>query len=208
MDALFAHGCAVTALHNHFFFDDPKVYFMHVGGEGAVADLARGIRAALDAVKTVRAGRPDPKAATGFDGAEIPPTSSIAAGPLDALLFPGGTGATGAAKDGLYKAVFGRTVAMACGCEVGKEMGVNTWVAFCGSDEMAAVAGDFVTFPGELQPVLRALRTAGIHVVSIHNHMEGETPQSIFLHYWGKGRATDLAAGVRAALEAQAAAGG
>jgi len=93
---------------------------------------------------------------------------------------------------------------MACGCEVGKEMGINTWAGFCGTDERAAVAGDFVTFPGELQPVLRALRKAGINVVTIHNHMEGETPPCIFLHFWGKGRAEELARGIRSALDAQA----
>jgi hypothetical protein len=108
----------------------------------------------------------------------------------------------------MYKATIGRVVKMSCGCEVGSQMGINTWAAFCGSDESAAVAGDFITFEGELQPVLRALRTAGIHVVAIHNHMEGEDPTSIFLHYWGKGRAEDLARGVKSALEAQAKAGG
>lgn len=206
MDALFANGCTVTALHNHFFFDEPKVYFMHIGGEGKTEDLSRGVRAALDAVKSMRAAKTDPKASTGFGGGDVPTTNSITPAPLDAILFPDGK-AKGAVQNGMYKATIGRTVQMSCGCTVGNQMGINTWAAFCGSDESAAVAGDFITFEGELQPVLRALRGAGIHVVAIHNHMEGESPTSIFLHYWGKGRAEDLARGVQSALEAQAKAG-
>jgi hypothetical protein len=86
---------------------------------------------------------------------------------------------------------------------VGKEMGVNTWAAFYGADDYAFVDGDFATFEGELQPVLKALRKHGINVVAVHNHMEGETPKIIFLHYWGVGPAADLAKGVKAALDTQ-----
>ncbi len=92
---------------------------------------------------------------------------------------------------------------MPCGCEVGKEMGVNTWAAFYGSDGHAFVDGDFATFEGELQPVLKALRAHDINVVAIHNHMEGENPRVIFLHYWGVGPAAELAKGVKAALDTQ-----
>ncbi|MCL4199427.1 MAG: DUF1259 domain-containing protein [Phycisphaerales bacterium] len=206
MDALFANGCTVTALHNHFFFDEPKVYFMHIGGEGKTEDLSRGVRAALNAVKAVRAAQPDAKASTGFGGGEVPTTNSINPAPLDVILFPDGKG-KGTVQAGMYKATIGRTVQMSCGCTVGNQMGINTWAGFCGTDESAAVAGDFITFGGELQPVLHALRKAGIHVVTIHNHMEGESPTSIFLHYWGKGRAADLARGVKSALDAQSKAG-
>jgi hypothetical protein len=206
MDAFFAHGCTVTALHNHFFFEEPRTFFMHFGGEGTAAELAGGFKAALEAIKSVRSAHPDPKTAAGIPGDAAPTTNAITAAPLDAIFFPDSKG-KGAAKDGMYKATIGRTVAMACGCEVGKEMGVNTWAAFCGNDEHAAVAGDFVTFAGELQSVLRTLRHSGIHIVAIHSHMEGETPAAIFLHYWGKGSAADLARGVKSALDAQAAAG-
>jgi hypothetical protein len=205
MDALFAHGCTVTALHNHFLFDEPRVMFLHFGGEGAAESLAGGFRAALDAIKAVRAAAPDPASVRGYGGDSVPTVNAITPAPLDAILFAGAKPG-GAVKDGMYKAVFGREVSMSCGCRVGKESGINTWAAFCGDDAHAAVAGDFITFAGELQPVLRALRKAGIHIVTIHNHMEGETPPSIFLHYWGKGRAADLAQGIKAALAAQAAA--
>jgi hypothetical protein len=108
-----------------------------------------------------------------------------------------------AEKDGMVKFTIGRSVKMPCGCEAGKEMGVNTWAAFYGSDDYAFVDGDFATFDGELQPVLRALRAAKINIVAIHSHMEGETPRVIFLHYWGVGPARQLAQGVRSALDAQ-----
>jgi len=90
---------------------------------------------------------------------------------------------------------------MPCGCTVGKEMGVNTWAALAGTDDHAVVDGDFVTFAGELQPVLKALRAGGIDIVAIHSHMAGESPRVLFLHYWGQGRAADLAQTVKRALD-------
>src|SRR5207237_2068564 len=93
------------------------------------------------------------------------------------------------------------------GVSVGGSMGLTTWAAFSGSDDLAAVDGDFIMTAAEVQPVLRALRKAGIHVVALHNHMAGEEPAFYFTHFWGKGSAEELARGVRAALDAQAKAG-
>ena len=198
MRAALDSGLSVTALHNHFFFDEPKVYFMHIGGEGDAAKLAEGVRRVQDAVKQVRSFAPQP--ARSFGGKRLAEKSNISAAPLTAIIGGGGKPAE---KDGMVKFTIGRTTKMPCGCEVGKEMGVNTWAAFYGSDEHAFVDGDFATFEGELQPVLKALRKNNINVVAIHNHMEGETPEVIFLHYWGVGPAAELAKGVRAALDTQ-----
>lgn len=198
MDACFAGGLTVTALHNHFFYDEPRVYFMHVGGEGTTAQLAVGVRAALDKVKEIRQATPQP--ASGFGGQSIVQPGNVTAGPIEDVL-----GAKGDARDGMVKFSFGRTVKMSCGCEVGNAMGVNTWAAFVGDDDHALVDGDFACLPAELQPTLRALRRAGINIVAIHNHMEDENPRVIFLHYWAKGPARDLARGVKSALDAQAA---
>ena len=93
------------------------------------------------------------------------------------------------------------------GVKVGGSMGLTTWAAFSGDDELAAVDGDFIMTAAEVQPVLRALRKAGIHVVALHNHMAGEQPAFYFTHFWGKGRPEELAKGLRAALDAQKAAG-
>jgi hypothetical protein len=102
----------------------------------------------------------------------------------------------------MFKAVFGRSVRMSCGCTVAKEMGINSWAAFAGTADDAVVDGDFVTFEGELQPVLKILSRNCIQIVAIHSHMEGESPRAIFLHFWGLGRAEDLARAVRTALDA------
>jgi hypothetical protein len=184
----------VTALHNHFFFDDPKVIFLHDDGEGTVEVLATGIRRALDEVKRIRAANPRP--ASTFGGKPPPDKSSITPSPLDEAL-----GVHGQSKDGMFKAVIGRTTHAACGCEVGKEMGVNTWAGFAGTDDDALVDGDFAVRETELQGVLKALRKGGIDIVAIHHHMTGEDPRTLFLHYWGRGKAIALARGVKSALD-------
>ena len=196
MSAALENGLSVTALHNHFFFDEPKVYFMHIGGEGTVEKLAGGVRKALDRVKEIRAASAQPD--SHFGGPLIRAASSISAPALEDIL-----GVKGQSKDGMFKAVIGRSAKMPCGCEVGKEMGVNTWAAFAGSDDNAVVDGDFAVHEDELQTVLKTLRQASINIVAIHQHMSGETPRTLFLHYWGKGKAADLAKAIKAALNTQ-----
>jgi hypothetical protein len=196
MSAALDSGLSVTALHNHFFFDEPKVYFMHIGGEGDPVKLAKGFRAVLDAIKQVRADHSTP--AQSFGSSRLPATSSISGEGLQKIL-----GTKGDARDGMFKAVFGRKVKMACGCEVGKEMGVNTWAAFAGSDENAVVDGDFVVLVSELQATLKSLRKSGVNIVAIHSHMTEEDPRLIFFHYWGRGPASTLAQAVKQALDLQ-----
>jgi rhodanese-related sulfurtransferase len=88
---------------------------------------------------------------------------------------------------------------MECGCEVGREMGLNTWASFGGTDGNAVVDGDFACQENELQPVLKSLRGAGVNIVAIHHHMIHETPRYVFLHYWGRGKAADLAKAIKLA---------
>src|SRR5882724_178284 len=194
MSAALDSGLQVTALHNHFFFDDPKVYFMHIGGEADLATLAKGVRAALDTVKRIRAANPQP--AQSFTSHGIPARSSLTAETIQDIL-----GSKGETKEGMFKAVFGRTAKMPCGCEAGKEMGVNTWAAFAGADDNAIVDGDFVVLEDELQPALKSLRKSGINIVAIHHHMIGEEPRTIFFHYWGHGSAKVLANAISTALK-------
>jgi hypothetical protein len=196
MSTLLDAGLSVTALHNHFFHDEPKAYFMHIGGEGSAEALAKGVRAALDKVKEIRAASPQP--ARDF-GAGIPEKSPISAAPLVEVL-----GGKPQEKDGMVKFVMGRKAKMPCGCEVGKEMGVNTWAAFAGADDNAVVDGDFACLESELQGVLKSLRAGGIHIVAIHHHMTMEEPRYIFLHYWGRGDAAGLAKKLKAAIDTQA----
>lgn len=196
MSELLDSGLEVTALHNHFFFDDPKVYFMHIGGEASAESLAKGVRRALDKVKAIRAKAATP--ASGFGAPALPQASAITGKPIEDLL-----GVKGQATSGMFKVVIGRTAKAAGGHDVTKEMGVNTWAAFAGSDDNAVVDGDFAMLEAELQGVLKALRKADINVVAIHHHMAGETPRFLFLHYWGRGTAGALARGLKAALDTQ-----
>jgi hypothetical protein len=197
MDAAFGHGLEVTALHNHFFYDEPKVYFMHIGGTGDPEKLAAGVKAVWDAIKKVRADHPKPE--TRFAG-ETPREGKVDAAAIETAL-----GHKAEAQSGVVKVTIGREGSMH-GVKVAGSMGLTTWAAFSGSDELAAVDGDFIMAAPEVQPVLRALRKGGVHIVALHNHMIGEHPAFFFTHFWGKGKAADLAGAVRAALDAQAAA--
>jgi hypothetical protein len=194
MSTLLDNGVEVTALHNHFFFDSPKVYFMHIGGEGTVAGLGKGVRLGLEKAAEIRKHAPKP--ASKSKEPALAAKSNLDSSKLEAAL-----GVKGQAKDGMFKATMGRQTTAACGCPVGKAMGVNTWAAFAGAEDNAVVDGDFSVAESELQPVLRALRGGGINIVSIHHHMSGESPRLLFLHYWGRGKAADLAGVVRKALD-------
>lgn len=200
MSAALNNGLTVTALHNHFFYDDPKVYFMHIGGEGSTKQLATGVRKVLDVVQSVRMKSPMPANRYGSEPASD--KSQISIKPLEAIL-----GKARAQNDGMVKFAFGRSVTMDCGCKVGAAMGVNTWAVFAGTDDHAVVDGDFACLQGELQATLKTLRSNDVNIVAIHNHMEEETPRVFFLHYWGVGPATKLATAVKATLDAQKVAG-
>ena len=185
MSAALDNGLEVTALHNHFFWESPRVMFMHIGGMGDEAKLAAGVAKVFEAMKQK------------FDvpSASIDPASST----LDPKKIDAVLGRSGELNKGVYKVTIGREVKMA-GHTMGNAMGVNTWAGFAGSDEQAIVDGDFAMLDSEMQSVLKALRHAGINIVAIHQHMTGESPRMLFLHYWGVGRTEDLARGLKNAL--------
>jgi len=185
MSAALDNGLEVTALHNHFFWENPRVMFMHIGGMGDEAKLAAGVAKVFEAMKQK------------FDvpSASIDPASST----LDPKKIDAVLGRSGELNKGVYKVTIGREVKMA-GHTMGNAMGVNTWAGFAGSDEQAVVDGDFAMLESEMQSVLKALRHAGINIVAIHQHMTGESPRMLFLHYWGVGRTEDLARGLKNAL--------
>ena len=196
MSAALYAGLNVTALHNHFFYDDPHVLFMHIEGEGSVEKLSGAVKATFDKVKEIRAANPSPAK---LFGAGFAPTSNAITGKvIDDLL-----GTKGQAKSGMFKIVIGRSTKMPCGCEAGKEMGVNTWAAFSGTDDNAIVDGDFAVLETELQPVLKSLRAEGVNIVAIHHHMTQEVPRILFLHYWGKGKAADLTSSLKKTFAVQ-----
>ncbi len=195
IDAALKSGLQVTALHNHFFFDEPKVYFMHIGGTGCPNELAKGVRAMWDAVKDVRKAEPQPTQK--FPG-KSPQYGKLATDHLAEIV-----GTKGTLEDEVFKITIGRTAEMG-EMKFGGSMGLTTWAAFAGTDDAAIVDGDFAMTGDEVQPVLKALRAANINIVALHNHMIGESPAIYFTHFWGKGKAEDLAQGIQDALKAQA----
>jgi Domain of Unknown Function (DUF1259) len=192
MSVALDNGLEVTALHNHFFWDSPKVMFMHIGGMGDEEKLASGVGKVFAKIKETSGGKGQiPKA-------DLDPAKTS----LDPKNIEGVMGVKGQMANGVYKITIGRTTKMG-GHEIGNAMGINTWAAFVGGDQTAVVDGDFVMLEKELQSVLKALRGAGINVVAIHNHIETESPRIVFLHYWGVGSTTDLAKGLKGALDTQ-----
>ena len=192
MSVALDNGLEVTALHNHFLWDSPRIMFMHIGGIGDELTLAMAVGQVFSKLKETRDTKP---AAPNTD--IDPMNSSLDPKKIEAII-----GTAGAMKDGVYKIVIGRKAKMG-DHEVGKEMGLNTWAAFAGSDDKAIVDGDFAMLESEVQSVLKVLRAAGINIVAIHNHMINETPRYVFLHYWGVGTIADLAKALKAAIETQ-----
>ncbi len=192
MSVALDNGLEVTALHNHFFWDSPKVMFMHIGGMGGELELAAAVGKVFARTKETR------RAESRIPRADIDPAKST----LDSKKIDSILGKSGELREGVYKVSFGRETGMHGGT-MGNSMGVNTWAAFAGSDETAVVAGDFAMLESELQGVLKALRRAGIHVVAIHQHMSGESPRVLFLHFWGVGGTQHLARGLKDALGTQ-----
>jgi len=191
MSALLTNGLDVTALHNHFFFDTPRIYYMHVHGHGTAADLATKVKPALDLI-----GATPPANASTANGRAIN-------GTLDSAALAKIVGYQGEQTGPVYKITIGRPdiPLKEMGASINARMGLNTWAAFYGSDADAVVAGDIAMLDREVTPVLKSLRSSGIDVVAIHHHMTGTQPQVIFLHYWGKGPAQKLATAFRMAIE-------
>jgi hypothetical protein len=192
MSALLDHGLEVTALHNHFFWDEPRVFFMHIHGHGKALDLANQIKPAIDLM-----GQHKPVESGQASGA--PPKES----PIDTEKITKIVGHSGDKSGAVYKITVGRDDldVKEMGATINSRMGLNTWAAFVGTNEDAAVAGDIAMLESELQPVLKALRAHGLDVVAIHHHMINSRPVIIFLHYWGRGSADKLATGFKSALD-------
>jgi hypothetical protein len=185
------NGLSVTALHNHFFFDHPKVFFMHIVGKGDSETLATAAKRSFDQIKSIRTKNPSP--VDGFTGRSISSKNSINKEIIQNIL-----GVDCQAQDGMVKAVIEKTIQKTV--MISKNMGANSWAAFGGTETLAVVDGDIAVFEDELQDVLKTLQNANINIVAIHNHMTHEEPRVLFLHFWGKGNAKDLAKGIKAAL--------
>jgi hypothetical protein len=188
MSALLDNGLDVTALHNHFFWDEPRMFYMHVHGHGTAADLATKLKPAIDLI-----GKPATTAAA----------PAAAQNALNGAALAQIVGAQGEQTGAVYKITLPRNdlKVIEMGAPINARMGLNTWAAFTGTNDKAAIAGDVAMLEGEVTPVLAALRRNGLDVVAIHHHMTGNRPMIVFLHYWGTGPADRLARGFKAAVD-------
>src|SRR5215475_7395528 len=193
MSALLENGLEVTALHNHFFFESPRMFYMHVHGHGKAADLAKMAKPAVDLI-----GKGSPQHQSSVSGG----VSNISAGQIDTAAIAKLVGYEGEQSGPVYKITIGRDDInlKEMGATINARMGLNTWAAFYGSDSNAQIAGDVAMLAPEVTPVLQVLRSNGLNVVAIHNHMTGSQPTIYFLHYWGTGPAEKLATGFKASL--------
>jgi hypothetical protein len=194
MSAILTNGLQVTALHNHFFWDQPRMFYMHVHGYGTAVAIAKQLKPAVDLINGFAAKRPKPTSPAA-------PTTATAA--LDTAALAKIIGTAGEQNGAVYKITIGRPdIEMReHGARVNSRMGLNTWAAFTGTDADAMVAGDVAMLEHEVTPVLAALRAHGLDIVAIHHHMTDTRPVVIFLHYFGTGPAAQLARGVKAAVD-------
>ena len=184
-------GLTISAIHNHFIRNHPNIVFMHVGGSGNTREIAMKAKAVLAAVATSRGHNPGAAPADSV-------VTTLDAAKLDAII-----GSKGEWSKGVYKYTIGRPDIQLKehGAPVTTFMGFNTWAAWQGTPDRAAVAGDFTMLADEVAPVIKALIENGIEVVAVHNHMVHEEPRIFFLHYWGVGPVEQLAKGLKAALD-------
>ncbi len=195
MSALLKNGLEVTALHNHFFWEEPRVFFMHVHGHGRAEDLAHKIKPALDLLGK---GIPEDVRQQNMRTNAAEKGGNLNTGAIAKIV-----GHEGEQFGPVYKITIGRDdlKLREMGALINARMGLNTWAAFTGSDDHAVIGGDIAMLEGEITPVLKSLRDHGLDVVAIHHHMTGTQPMVIFLHYWGTGPAAALASGFRAAID-------
>ncbi|HEX9121215.1 MAG TPA: DUF1259 domain-containing protein [Terriglobales bacterium] len=191
-------GIQETAVHNHLLNESPRIMYMHIEGHGDAVQMANAIHAALALTNTPPPDPGSPAAATdqniGIDTAQI---SSI-------------LGHKGAVNGGIFQVSVPRAEKiMDEGMEVPPSMGTATALNFqpTGSGH-AAITGDFVLLPNEVNPVLKALRENGIQVTALHSHMLNDQPHLLFMHFWANDDAVKLAKGLRAALDKTKSKGG
>ncbi len=192
MSALLENGLEVTALHNHFFWEEPRIFFMHIHGHGKALDLAKRVKPALDLIPRAPVAAPS-----------ATPSAAPAGPAFNLVALDNIVGSKGEALGSVYKFTLGRDDLnlKEHGAAINARMGLNSWAAFAGNEDDAQVAGDIAMRATEVNSVLKALRSHSLNVVAIHHHMLDTQPNVIFLHYWGRGPASKLAVGFRAALD-------
>ena len=188
-----ANGLEVGAIHNHFFYEEPRIFYMHIHGMGSPEDLAAKYAKAISETKIAPKNQPPTGLPPAKMGNEIFNVSQL----------NGVIKYEAAVNGSTIKYTIGRNdlKVIAMNAEMTTSIGLNTWASFTGSIEKAHIAGDVAMLDHEVNGVIKALRANNIEVVAVHNHMLGDDPHMIFLHYLGTGNALKLAEGFRAALD-------
>jgi Domain of Unknown Function (DUF1259) len=184
------HSIEQTSIHNHLLGESPHIVYMHIEGHGDPIALAKSVASALALTKTPL---PAPNA-----GSTPQPTIDIDTAGVEKAL-----GYTGKVNGGILQFSVPRTEKIVeGGMEIPPAMGTATAINFQPSGEgKAAISGDLVLLSSEVNPVIRALRSHGIEVTAMHNHMLGDEPHLYFMHFWANDDAVNLARGLRAALD-------
>ncbi|MBC7654295.1 MAG: DUF1259 domain-containing protein [Oligoflexus sp.] len=188
-----ANGLEVGAIHNHFFYEEPRIFYMHIHGMGTPEELAKKYAKAIADTKISPKNQPAAGSPPNKTGKDI----------FDVSLLNGLIKYEAAINGPTIKYTIGRNdlTVIAMGAELTSAIGLNTWASFTGTMEKAHIAGDVAMLDTEVNAVIKTLRANNIEVVAVHNHMLGDEPHMIFLHYLGTGPALQLAKGFRAALD-------
>lgn len=193
IDAAHQNGLEIGAIHNHFFYEQPRIFYMHIHGMGNVVDLAKKFAATIKDAKIAPANQPPASPAPAETAKEIFDLPA-----LDSIVKY-----TGTVNGKTYKYTVGREdlTILDMGVEMTAAIGLNSWASFAGTKNDAHIAGDIAMLENEVNLVIKKLRQHNLEVVALHNHMLFDQPRMIFLHYYGKGESTTLAKGFRAALD-------
>lgn len=189
LSAALLHDLRVTSLHPHFTRDDPRLLFLHLVAIGETDTLAAAMGAVLQTLEDVKGQRREIPAPVDLSGVTFYPA------PVDSVLR-----VRGRTRDGTYEITLPRTASLE-GFDLGESSGIASRVTFAGGPSSAVVRGRLALLEEELQPALKALRAADIEIASIDDDGMGEEPNYVYVHLWGRGRATALAQAIRDALD-------
>jgi len=182
------NGIEVTAVHNHLQHETPRIMYVHIEGHGAATKLAKSLHEAL--------------ALTGTP-AESPAPTSTQKIDLNTAAIDQAMGRQGKDTGGVYQFAVPRSETIRDqGMTILPSVGVATAINFQPTGGgRAAITGDFVLLPSEVNPVISVLGENGIQVTALHSHMLNDEPRLFFMHFWANDDAVKLARGLKAALD-------
>ena len=190
IDLLRKGGIDPVGVHDHLLMETPRVKYVHIHAAGDPASIARAVRNALEVTRT-------PLDTTGSNAA-------VGLIDLDTAVIGRTIGVRGKSSGGVYQIGIPRSQDVKEGKTViPPALGIATMLNFqpTGAGRSAAT-GDFALTADEVEPVMGALRRAGIDVTALHSHMLREEPRLFFMHFWVHDDTDKVARGLRAALDA------